>query len=629
MKHQLITLLSAAALTLGAAAPETFAAKRVHTIGDSTMANYDESATVTRGWCQYLQLFLDGIEVNNRGKSGSSSKSFYHEAPYWTTVKQQMQPGDYVLIQFAHNDEKTQGMDGDEVKAYYSSIGDDAKASSTDYRGTHPGTTYKEYLRKYVNETREAGCTPILVGPVCRMYFSGNTIRRNGQHDLGDSFSKLTESGILTDQSVPASDNSMDYVWQMQQVAQEMDVPFVNLTTATAELYLSYGQTDCMDILSDGDGSTHLSATGATLIARKFVGLAKEQGLFTEYANLKADLSASPENADLGRGYLNQTLSKEIMVTGFDLTPASGTVTITPSANVTVSATSLPYEGGTLIGRFNASMTLDKEGVNEGTVTITSGDKTCTVNLTANAVQLAGGTEVTAYWRLEKDDSYQLTGPAVAIPESWHGMELQRYSNPNANTVWPDWTGFDAKRKTQRNLIEGGEWPAGEIDEVSTRYIEFGLTAMTGTTLNIDEISYFVCGCGGNGMCLHVWYSAEDDFSNATLIFSQTKLPANNMIDGKVTPVLSLPEGKSVRLRFYPWYNGAATGKTLCLSDIKIHGYATTGESALDIVKASETVETTYYNMQGIRIDNPAKGQICIEQTVLADGTRQARKIVK
>ena len=51
------------------------------------MANYDESATVTRGWCQYLQQFLEGIEVNNRGKSGASSKSFYKEAAYWTSVK--------------------------------------------------------------------------------------------------------------------------------------------------------------------------------------------------------------------------------------------------------------------------------------------------------------------------------------------------------------------------------------------------------------------------------------------------------------------------------------------------------------------------------------------------------------
>ncbi|MDE6430657.1 MAG: carbohydrate esterase, partial [Duncaniella sp.] len=289
------TLIAAALLS---AIPLTAdAAKKVHTIGDSTMANYDESATVTRGWCQYLQQFLDGIEVNNRGKNGASSKSFYQEASFWTSVKKQLQPGDYVVIQFAHNDEKTSGMDGDEVKAYYTSIGDNATASATDYRGTNPSTTYKDYLRKYVNETREAGCTPILCGPVCRMYFSGNTIRRNGRHDLGDSFSKVTENGILEKQSVPADDHSMDYVYQMKSVAEEMDVPFIDLTTATADLYLSYGDTPCHELLGDGQGSTHLSATGAALIARRFAGLCQEAGIMADAIRLTSDLSISPSSA--------------------------------------------------------------------------------------------------------------------------------------------------------------------------------------------------------------------------------------------------------------------------------------------------------------------------------------------
>ena len=216
MKH-LKSAVLAAALSIGAVFGVE--AKKVHTIGDSTMANYNESTTVTRGWCQYLQQFLEGIEVNNRGKNGASSKSFYLEPAFWTTVKNQIEPGDYVLIQFAHNDEKTDGMDGDEVKAYYTSIGDNASASATDYRGTNPSTTYKDYLRKYIDETRALGATPVLVGPVCRMYFSGNTIRRNGRHDLGDKYSVVSANGILTNQSVPATDHSMDYAWSMKEVA--------------------------------------------------------------------------------------------------------------------------------------------------------------------------------------------------------------------------------------------------------------------------------------------------------------------------------------------------------------------------------------------------------------------------
>lgn len=614
------------------------AAKKVHTIGDSTMANYDENTTVTRGWCQYLQQFLTGIQVNNRGKNGASSKSFYLEPAFWTTVKNQMQEGDYLLIQFAHNDEKTQGMDGDEVKAYYNSIGDAATANSTDYRGTNPSTTYKDYLRKYIDEARELGVTPILVGPVCRMYFSGNTIRRNGRHDLGDNFSKITPDGILTGQSVPATDHTMDYVQSMKDVAEEKGVPFVDLTTATADLYLSYGDSDCHDILGDGAGSTHLSATGAALIARRFVQIASEAGIMTEYANLSSDLSISPADGFLGQGYVGQTLQKEFMISGFSLTPASGTVNVSGNGvelssdgGATWAETvSLAYEGSTLLSKVLTRMTLTQAGENTASLTVvTPGGLTSEITLTANGVELSGGVEVNAYWRLESNDECALDGPASIIAENWHGMVLQRYSNPNANTVWPDWTGFDASRKTQRNVIEGEQWPADEIDEVSTRYIEFGLTAMDGTTLNIDEISFFLCGCGGNGMCVNVWYSKNEDFSEAQLMYTKTKLPANNMQYIKETPVLSLAAGESVRLRFYPWYNGAASGKTLCLSDIKIHGYASSDSGiVLAAADSNEVVSTEYYTISGMKVDNPTSGFYVVSNRY-ADGSMTTSKLIK
>lgn len=629
--RRILSTFIASAMALGTMSVD---AKKIHTIGDSTMANYDESSTITRGWCQYLQQFLDGITVNNRGKSGASSKSFYSEAAYWPSVKKQMQEGDYVLIQFAHNDEKTQGMDGDELKAYYNSIGETAKASSTDYRGTRPSTTYKEYLRKYVNETREAGCTPIFAGSICRMYFSGNTIRRNGRHDLGDSFSLLTENGVLEKQSVPADDHSMDYIYQMQEVAKEMDVPFVDLTSGTADLFLSYGDSDCHAILSDGDGSTHLSATGAALIARKFVSMCSEQGLLTEYANLTSDLGVTPGDGDLGQAYKGQTLTKEFMVTGFDLTPATGSVTVSATDGITLSAAgiepgssiSLPYEGGTLIQRFNVSVTLSDSGDFSGEVKIAAGDKQTVIPVKASAVNLEGGVEASVYWRLESNDEYVVEGPLQAIPENHVGMYVQRYSNPNAKTTWPENTGFDATRKTQRNLLIGDVWPEGEIDEVSTRYIEFGVTALEGTTFNIDEISYYVCGCGGNGMCVKVYYSTDDDFANPVNIFEYKKMPANNMLDGRVTPVIKLEGGQSVRLRFYPWYNGTATGKTLCISDVKFHGYVSTTSSIADIISPENVVATSYYTLQGIKVEKPSKGSLYIVRDTLSDGNIKTTK---
>ncbi len=619
MIKQLSKLLLAVMSVLGVIQTQ---AVTVHTIGDSTMQTYDESSTVTRGWAQYLQQFFDGVTINNRGKAGASSKSFYKEAAYWTTVKQQMQAGDYVLIQFSHNDEKNSGMDGDELKAYYNKVGDTDNAAKVDYRGTTPYGTYKDYLRKYVEETRSAGCNPVLVAPICRMYFNGNTIKRAGQHDLGDSFSKLTDDGVLEKQSVAATDHTMDYVYQMKQVAEEMGVPFIDLTTATKELYLSYGDEKCHSMLSDGDGSTHLSTIGATLIARQAASLLKAANILVDNIVIPSDLSVSPSSVDFCEGYKAQTVTKEISVNGFGLNPAEGTieVSVTDGGKVSLDKTtwasqlSMPYTDGTLVKSFYVQLELAKEGENTCTVTVKQGDKSIEIPVKGTAISMEGGTDVKAYWRLENNDECELTGPAVVVPESYEGMYLQRYANPNKNTVWPEWTGFDATRKTQRNLIVGDTWPEGEIDEVSTRYIQFGITAAKGTTLKIDNISMFVCGCGGNGMRCHVNYSTEPNFANQHTIFSPTSMAANNMLEVKATPVISLEEGETLLVRVYPWYTSEATGKTICLSDVTISGKAmdnTDGikDTTADVVSNGNT---DCYTLAGMKVRQPSRSGVYV-----------------
>lgn len=583
---------------------------KVHTIGDSTMATYSESTTVTRGWGQmFQQFFTDAVTVNNRAKSGASSKSFYEEAAYWESVKKQIQPGDYVLIQFAHNDEKNDGMDGDEVKAYYESIGDQAKADATDYRGTTASGTYKEYLRKYVEETRALGATPVLVGAICRKYFTGSTIRRNGRHDLGDDFSLLTASGIKEGNKVGEDDHTYDYPYQMRLVADEMGVSYIDLTTATKELYESYGDAKANELLFDGDGSTHTSAMGATLIARLCAQLLQKQGILTEYINLTSDLSVNPSKADLGEAYKGQTVVKEFLISCFDLQPAEGNVTITASKGLQVSADgesysgsiSMSYKEGNMIGTFYARCEFAEEGPINEEITVSSGDKTITIPVTGTSIVLEGGVPVQAYWRLEKDDECEVTGPMNTLGQSYSGMTLQKYSAPNTNTTWPEWTGFDASRKTQRNVIEGESWPAGEIDEVSTRYIEFAVQPAKGTTLKVDSMSMFVCGCGGNGMCCKIYYSKEENFANPVNIFEMKSMPANNMQYVCSMPVLSVNEGETLRIRVYPWYNNAATGKTICLSDVTIHGIAvdsTTGISS-ELTQNAAPVRTIYYGTDG------------------------------
>lgn len=622
-----------AAAALAACAALCADARKVHTIGDSTMATYDENTTITRGWGQMFQQFFKGdITVNNRAKNGASSKSFYMEAPYWQSVKKQIQAGDYVLIQFAHNDEKSGGCDGDELKAYYKSIGDDTKANSTDYRGTTASGTYKEYLRKYVNETRALGATPVLVGAICRKYFSGNTIRRNGRHDLGDNFSLIKDGKYTTGNKVGEDDHTYDYPYQMKQVAEEMGVQYLDLTTATKELYESYGDAKANELLFDGNGSTHTSAMGATLIARLAAQLMQKAGILTENINLTSDLSVNPSTLDFGQAYKGQTVVRDLQINGFDLTPAEGTVSITASDGIQVSAdgtsfgpsATLSYKGGNMIASVKVSYEFAAAGDINGSITVTSGDKSVSVPVTGKCIELAAGVATSAYWRLEKDDACVTEGPVTVLGESYSEMKLQKYSAPNANTTWPEGTGFDATRKVQRNIIEGETWPAGEIDEVSTRWIEFAVKPATGTTFNVNEISMYVCGCGGNGMRCKIYYSKEENFANAVNIadFSGS-MKANDMMEVKATPVLELKENETLRVRIYPWYNGSATGKTICVSDVKIGGVAVDGSTGVKTLENNKKTTATYYNIYGMRQNGMKKGL----NIVVENGT--ARKIIK
>lgn len=603
MKTKLLLLITLAVMLCSASN-----GKKVHTLGDSTMAPYDESATVTRGWGMYFGNFLtNGWSSINYARGGRDSRGGYEEL--WQTAKKQVTEGDYVIITFGHNDEKNGGMDGYALYDYYVSKGDQTAAAAVDKRGTVPSTTYKENLGKIVDEAIALGAHPVICSPVCRAYFTGNKIRRNGRHDLGDSFSILTSDGPVDGKSVAANDHTMDYAWHSEQLAKEKGVPFIDLTQATAELYESYGSGKCLEYLFDGQGSTHFNTTGALLVARECARLMKAQGVMADGITIPTDISVSPATADFGEAYKGQTLTKELTINGFGLSPESGSVSVTATDGILVSldkkewktTINIDYSASTLVKSFYAQMTLTENGQTTGNITVTQGAKTINVPVSANAVTMEGGTEVKAYWRLEKDDTYELTGPASVIGESWEGMYVQRYANPNANTVWPEETGFDASRKMQRNLLTGDDWPADEIDDNPDRYIQFGIKASKGTVLKINNISMFVCGAGGNGMCAHVYYST-DNFETRTTIYEKKKMTANKPDLVAATPVISLEEGQELLVRVYPWYNNAATGKTICISDVTISGVAIDANTTGCIeLTGTQTEKTRYYTINGLQ----------------------------
>jgi pectinesterase len=122
----------------------------IFVIGDSTAANKDTTGgKVERGWAMMLQRCFNPeyIRVDNHALNGRSSKSFIGEG-HWDKVLSLIRPGDYVIIQFGHNDEKAQPA-----------------------RHTDPGSTFDYTLAKYVRETRERGGIPVLMNSVVRRNF--------------------------------------------------------------------------------------------------------------------------------------------------------------------------------------------------------------------------------------------------------------------------------------------------------------------------------------------------------------------------------------------------------------------------------------------------------------------------
>ena len=122
----------------------------IFVIGDSTAANKDTTGgKVERGWAMMLQRCFNPeyIRVDNHAVNGRSSKSFIDEGR-WDKVLSLIRPGDYVIIQFGHNDEKVQPA-----------------------RHTDPGSTFDYTLAKYVRETRERGGIPVLMNSVVRRNF--------------------------------------------------------------------------------------------------------------------------------------------------------------------------------------------------------------------------------------------------------------------------------------------------------------------------------------------------------------------------------------------------------------------------------------------------------------------------
>lgn len=559
------------------------AAIKVHTIGDSTMAEYDENTTDKRGWGMYFGSFFDPefVTVNNCGKSGADTRAFYTGAAYWASVKSRMTAGDYLLIQFAHNDEGTvtYGMDNLEYAAYCAANG---LPAPTDARGTNPQTTYRDMLRAFIDEARALGVTPVLVGPICRAYFQGNNIRRNGQHDLGDKFSKIENGVLYENQSLPAGDSTMSYVKAMKIVAAEKNVPFIDLTEATRQLYLSYGETQCLSLLFCEGDKTHTNAMGGNLIARTAAGLLKNAGILAEYIDIPTDISANPNRIDIGEVYSGVAVNKELLLTGYGLEPASGTVALTATANLQISldkenyssTAQASYAGGSMFQKVYVRANYTSGGEQLDTVYATSGEHRIAIPVSAMVISLDGGAAVSATWAIN----------AKPIPEAVVEGPISAtltMSNMMAADTKSDFTDGDETVTLVRlhNSDATGAkiaWPGGEIDENATRYIDFAVTAPATAEVRITGISMDIAAHSTSTMCYHINTGFGDEFTDVQTIAEKVNMTNLAISHLAFTPTLTIPAGETLHVRVLPWHNLAEekSGKYICLRNVVISGQA-------------------------------------------------------
>ena len=545
------------------------AAKKVFTLGDSTMANYDESVTNTRGWGMYFGNFLtDGWTSVNFARGGRDSRGGFNEL--WQEAKNSVTEGDYVLIQFAHNDEKYNGMDNEQLQAYYTAKGDatNAAAVKKDGRGTVPSTTYKEWLTKIVDAVKEKGATPVLVSAVCRCYFgSDNKITKTGQHNLADKYDAIVNGTIKTGQKLTTDDHSMDYTYQMKQLAEELNVAFIDMTAATKKFYEDYGTyAKCYAALFDKGAetdNTHYNTTGALSAARLCAQLMKEKGLLADHIVVPTDMAFNPAKADLGEVYVGQSTTKELTLSALGLSPATGTVTISASEGIQLSTDkqnwkstlAVDYQNGTLIKAIYAKVSITATGTFSGTITAAQDTKTTVADITVSGIELGGGTPFTATWTLTASDDAVVDGNAVAAAAKVEGME--KYANNSTQGLMV-------------STSDGGAWVKAE-DDSPNQYVQFTVTAPDGQKLDINRIAMKVGGRGGNGMMCHVYYST-DGFATRTTIYAPPSMASGVLNEVEATPVIKLEEGDQLQVRVYPWYTSNATGKWLCIKDVVIGG---------------------------------------------------------
>jgi lysophospholipase L1-like esterase len=210
---------------------------RVIVVGDSTASN---SAEGMQGWGDPFSSYFDStkIQVLNRARAGRSSRTFQSEG-LWSRVISELKPGDFVLIQFGHND--AGALDTGRARGSLPGTGDETRTVTTLSGNQELVHTYGWYLRKYIQDTKARGATAIVLSLTVRNIWKDGKVER-GSGNFGK--------------------------WAAE-IAQSEGAPFVDVTSIIADRYEKLGQ-ETAGRFFPGD-HTHTNPAGADFNARAVI----------------------------------------------------------------------------------------------------------------------------------------------------------------------------------------------------------------------------------------------------------------------------------------------------------------------------------------------------------------------
>lgn len=227
-------------------------------IGDSTVKNgKDKGDNDQWGWGHFLGDYFT-IPVNNRALGGTSSRS-YQTKGLWDSVLVQLKPGDYVIMQFGHNDGGPLD-DTARARGTIKGIGEESKEIFNPIiRQREVVHTYGWYLSKMIRETKAKGAIPVVCSPIPRNVWKDGKVVRAAE----------------------------DYGLWAKTTAQREDALFIELNGLIADVYDREGEAKVSSTYFGTKDHTHTVEAGAKLNAAKVVEGIKSLKGFTLNKYLK------------------------------------------------------------------------------------------------------------------------------------------------------------------------------------------------------------------------------------------------------------------------------------------------------------------------------------------------------